>query len=153
MYQPETILSLKEPRSTEDQPFAYDRVRVVGVSPINHSGATAEWTGGDGQGVIIQPLTDFGSTLDEPFGKLQLLYEVESVPELEIPRAAPIKVINSATASAGPTPEEVFKKEAPGVKSEDGKRGRTPLSPLTVPEKDRPSASPLGDATAKGEDG
>lgn len=153
MYQPETILALKEPRTkgTEGdkdyEPFAYDRVKVIGQSPINHGLASAEWSGPDGQGVIIQPITSFGSTLDEPIGKLRLLYEVENLPETEVPREAKVRIIDSSTSAAGQTPEEVFATEAPGVKGEDGKRGRTPLqeSPLTVPEQDIPSSSPLGD--------
>lgn len=153
MYQPDTILALKEPRTkgTEGEkdyePFAYDRVRVVGQSPINHGLASAEWSGPDGQGVIVQPITSFGSTLDEPIGKLRLLYEVESLPEENlIPREAKVRIIDASTSAAGQTPEEVFAEEAPGEKSKDGKRGRTPLenSPLTVPEQEVPSASPLG---------
>lgn len=106
MYEPGTILTLKEPRSTDEEPFPYDRVRVIGVSPINHAaGAAAEWEGASGQGIIVQPETDFAATLDEPIGKLQSLYDVEFVPDNTIV-AEPVKVVTPGTA--GPSPEEVF---------------------------------------------
>lgn len=145
MYEPETVLTLKEPRSTEEKPFPYDRVQVIGQSPINHGTIAEEWTGASGQGVIITPLTDFGSTLDEPYGKLQQMYEVESIPVREALAAVPVRVITPGTA--GPTPEDTFAAEAPGVAPEPGqKRGRTARSPLDGEESVPPSSSPLGDA-------
>lgn len=135
MYEPGTILTLKEPREPEtndkDQEieFPYNRVEVVGQSPIQHAIAGASWVGAEAQGVIVKPLSGFGSTLDEPYGKLKELYDVESIPQHEAPLAQPVKVINSSSGSAGPTPEEVFKEESPGTPPEAGRRrGRT--SPL-----------------------
>jgi hypothetical protein len=146
MYEPGTILKLKDQRPADDEtgePFPYNVVKVVGPSPIGHADK-GKWTGTDADGVIIVPLTNFGSTLDEPFGKLRTLYDVESVPEVEIEVSAPIRVINSATAQAGPTPEEVFAAEAPGVAPEEGQiRGRT--SPLGPPGGPAEADGPLGD--------
>lgn len=149
MYTPGTVLELKvqkDPDPETDEPFPYNEVEVIGPSPIDHGGARGgEWEGASASGVIIKPLTNFGSTLDEPLGKLQALYDVKSVPELELEAAPKIRVIDSSSQSAGPTPEEVFAVEAPGEASEDGKRARTPFeSPLEDPRKPA-SASPLDD--------
>lgn len=128
MYEPGTILALKEPKSTEDAVFPYDTVRVVGQSPINHGASIGSWEGADGQGVIVQPNTEFGSTLDEPYGKLRALYNVESIPEVVI-EAPQIRVVSSASSQAGKTPEEAFE-EVAGPKS--ATRVKTPVSPLDV---------------------
>jgi hypothetical protein len=155
MYAPETILALKESKSKgtpgEDdyEPFAYDEVRVVGSSPVNHALRSAEWTGSNGQGVIITPLTSFGSTLDEPYGKLVKLYDVKELPEERVVyRETPVRVINSASAEAGRTPEEVFAEEAPASEaSQNGRRVRTPIteSPLPQVEGEETGGSPLGE--------
>lgn len=179
MYEPETVLALKNPRTegtppvgtpqrgkegerdyrpaspdyqpaSEDyKPFPYDRVRVIGQSPINHGSTSEEWSGASAQGVIVEPLTEFGSTLDEPYGKLQTLYEVESLPVHEAPATVPVKVINSTSGSAGPTPEEVFEEKAPGEKPAPGqKRGRSKRSPLDDLVSSEDSAtSPLGNVS------
>lgn len=147
MYANDTILVLKDQRDPDPETgeeFPYNKVRVVGPSPIDSGVRASEWVGSSAAGVIITPLSNFGSTLDEPMGKLQALYDVESVPEriVEAPR---IRVVDSSSAEAGPTPEEVFAKDAPGVAPEEGQtRGRTPISPLG--EDPRPAASdgPLG---------
>lgn len=108
-YKPDTILTLKEPRSTPEKPFAYDRVRVVGISPMNHGVRSGEWGNDGGEGIIIQPVGEhFGANLDEPFGKLQHLYDVEFIPEpAKIMRGVPIE-----TYEPGPSPEQVFAEEA-----------------------------------------
>ena len=85
MYETGTILRLREPKSTDDTPFAYDKIEVIGTSPLSHSSLTSSWAGAEAQGVLIKPLTEFGSTLDEPFGRLRELYEVELIPEKVIP--------------------------------------------------------------------
>lgn len=126
MYQPDTVLTLKDPRSTEEEPFPYDRVRVVGQSPVDHGLTSSAWTGSNGQGVIVTPLTSFGSTIDEPYGKLQRLYEVESIPEVVVPVAATVKVLQQT--DAGPSPEDVFAQEAEGA----GNDGRTVKPPAPV---------------------
>jgi hypothetical protein len=144
MYEPGTILALKEPKSTEELNFPYDKVTVVGQSPIDHGGAVGgNWTGPDGQGVIIQPITSFGSTLDEPFGKLRSIYDVESIPE-QIIEAPQVRVVNSTSGSAGPTPEEVFA-EASAGQPKSPTRVRTPIgSPLDeIATAAAPPASPL----------
>jgi hypothetical protein len=42
MYTRNTILELKEPKSTEEAPFPYDRVRVIGTSVVARPGAMGE---------------------------------------------------------------------------------------------------------------
>ncbi|MBA3240071.1 MAG: hypothetical protein H0T60_02500 [Acidobacteria bacterium] len=105
-------MTLKEPRSEEGNPFPYDRVKVVGQSPVDHAGGLAsQWVGAHAQGVIITPVGEgFGSTVDEPFGKLQELYEVAEIPEVLAPTAPDVTVITPE--SAGPSPEDVFAVEA-----------------------------------------
>lgn len=145
MYTPDTILKLKEPRSTEDKPFPYDRVRVINASPVSkgHEGKT-KYTGADAQGVVIEPLESFQANLDEPFGKLIALYDVESVPE-RVVEQPPVRVIDSrSTVDAGPTPEQRFAAEAPGD-PEASISGRKPrVSPLEDPN-DAKADGPLGD--------
>lgn len=136
MYAIDTILTLKEPRENDeetDEVFAYNVVRVVGESPVQHT-SRGDYEGPDAKGVIIVPLANFGGTLDEPFGKLRQLYNVTTMPVTEIAPPSPIRVIDSSSAQAGPTPEEVFQDEAPGVAPLPGQiRARTPMSPLDDP--------------------
>lgn len=108
MYARDTILTLKKPRSTPDTPFAYDRVRVIGASPVHYSGLESEWTSSNAQGVIIAPLTEFASTETKPYGWLLETYDVEFIPDTVVPKVQDIKVVDSAGGQAGPTPEETF---------------------------------------------
>lgn len=149
MYEPGTILTLKEQRDPDEEtgePFAYNRVEVIGESPV--SIPRGGWEGSDARGVIVTPLSNFGGVLDEPFGKLRELYDVESIPERVMNIAPQVRVINSSTASAGPTPEEVFAAQAPGVAPEPGqKRGRTkPLGEAGAPKS---ADGPLGPSRRK----
>lgn len=136
MYATDTILTLKEQRDPDeetDEAFAYNVVRVIGVSPIQHT-SRGDYVGDDAKGVIVTPIANFGGVLDEPFGKLRQLYDVTETPTTEIQPASPIRVIDSSTAAAGPTPEEIFREQAPGVAPEPGQiRARTPHSPLSDP--------------------
>ncbi len=136
MYAADTILTLKAQRPPDDETdeaFAYNQVRVIGESPVQHT-SKGEYVGPDARGVIVVPMSNFGGTLDEPFGKLRQLYDVSEMPDTTIQPPSPIRVIDSSTAQAGPTPEEVFRDEAPGSAPEPGqKRGRTPISPLSDP--------------------
>lgn len=143
MYEADTILTLKEPHEADSETgeeFPYNRVRVVGESPVSHPNKGG-WTGADARGVIIVPLTNFGGNLDEPFGKLREIYDVESIPEHEAP-ANPVRVVKGGTASVGPTPEEIFAAEAPGEPPEgDEPRART--KPLGEPGGPKDAGSPL----------
>lgn len=135
MYAKDTILKLREQRAPDEETgeeFPYNRVKVIGQSPVSHAGKEDNpWEGPDADGVLLEGLTNFGATLDEPFGKCKTLYEVESVPEVTVPVAQPIRVIDAQTAEAGATPEEVFAQEAPGTPPEEGqRRGRSGVSPL-----------------------
>lgn len=152
MYVPNTVLKLKKQRkdiqipekkdpdtgrvrAAHKLPFPYNKVRVIGTSPIAH-------VAGD-PGVILEPLTAFGSTLDEPLSKVQRLYDIESEPVEEV-IIEPIRVIRAGTRDAGPTPEEIFAKESPGTPPEPGQtRART--SPLGDDEAPKEPDSPLGD--------
>lgn len=146
MYEPNTVLTLKNPRDPDPETgeeFPYNEVRVVGPSPVSYA-AHGEWEGVNAAGVIVTPLANFGSTLDEPYGKLVALYDVTEIPVIEVDVVPQIRVINSTSQSAGPTPEERFATEAPGVAPEPGQiRGRTPRSPLDDP-RPKPSDGPLG---------
>lgn len=160
MYKTGSVLVLKEPRDPspkldretgepvtrgpkgKEKPvlleFPYNRVVVIGESPINTD--RGGWSGPDAKGVIIQPLTDFAGNLDEPFGKLRSLYNVESIPENEAPAEIKVRQINSATNEAGPTPEEIFSEKAPGKPPAEGQiRARTasPFEDIT-PKSDSP---------------
>ncbi len=125
-------------------PFPYNKVEVIGPSPVIHSDPNSPWQGADAVGVIIRPLSDFAGNLDEAFGKLKQLYNVVSVPEaIEQPVERTIRVIDAATNQAGETPEEVFAREAPGIPAEAGKkRGRTPFDDVK-PEPGTKGRSPL----------
>lgn len=147
MYEPDTILALKEQRDPDPETlekFPYNRVRVIGPSPVSHADK-GDWKGVDAQGVIVVPLTNFGSTLDEPFGKLREIYDVEEIPVRETEVVQKVRVINANTAAAGPTPEEIFAREAPGAPPEEGQtRART--SPLGDPGGPAEADGPLGKA-------
>jgi hypothetical protein len=146
MYAKDTILSLKtqrDPDKETGEEFPYNKVRVVGESPVSHA-HKGTWEGAEAKGVIVVPLTNFGATLDEPFGKLRTMYDVSEIPEVIIEQPQ-IRVIDSSSAAAGATPEEVFADKAPGVPPEEGQtRGRTPHSPLGEPGGPATSDGPLG---------
>ena len=112
MYENGTILKRREP--VEDADYPYNFLEVVGESPMTYAN-TADWTGAEARGVIVQATFDpdtengtpFAPTLDEPVGKLNELYEIVSVPELVVPTEQVIK-----RAPTLPTPEEAFKEQA-----------------------------------------
>ncbi len=152
MYKPDTILALKNPRTEYDddgevvgEAFPYDRIRVIGQSPVNHATMSTEWVGANGQGVIVEPLTEFGANLDEPFGRLQELYDVESLPEPAVFRGTEVEVVEPA--DLGPSPEQVFANEAE-KEGKDSRRAKprrfipsplveTPPDPAAEAEKER----------------
>lgn len=134
MYAMGTILTLKEPHGPDpetDEPFAYNEVEVIGQSPVSHD-HKGEWVEADAAGVLLKGLTNFGATLDEPYGKVKALYEVKSIPEpVEIDAKQVVRVVDAHSAQAGETPEEVFAAKAPGTPPEEGQtRGRGGVSPL-----------------------
>jgi hypothetical protein len=158
MYAPDTILKLRSQREPDDETgeeFAYNRVRVIGPSPVNHAEkADAKYTGTDAAGVLLEGLSNFGATLDQPFGRLRELYEVESIPEKVVEVKPTIRVVESNVTDAGPTPEDVFKTEAPGVPPEEGQiRGRTPLDPLAELDTAADPHDPLAEPAPKPEAG
>jgi hypothetical protein len=107
MFEPGTTLRLREPQSTEEAPYPYDRVTVIGQSPIQHSRPTADspFAGQDAVGYIISPAGEgFGPTLDKPYGELAELYEIESYPT-DPATGEPIVPKN---VSKGPSPEQAF---------------------------------------------
>lgn len=177
MYQNDTVLTLKAPRwrpvedgepgdwQTEDyekfkkdpkvtgEEFEYNRVRVIGVSPVVHSGRDGgQWVGASGQGVIIEPLAGFASNVDYPLGFIQSKYDIESVPELADPRDTVYGLPREYTRvdlsrSQSPTPEEVFAKEAPSTETPKPKADiADPLGAAAEAAKQAAKVSgPLGD--------
>ena len=108
-------------------PEAYHRIEVIGQSPLSHSSAASEWTGTNADGVLIRPLTDFGSTLDEPYGRLRDLYEIESIPDAVI--AAQAATAPQAAYIAPQTVEEVFEDASGGPeRAKPAKVKRSPLA-------------------------
>lgn len=151
MYAVDTILSLKEQRPADDETgeeFPYNRVRVVGESPVSHA-HKGEYRGADAVGVILVPLSNFGSTLDYPFGHLKAIYDVESVPEREVNAQTTVRIIDSSTAEAGQTPEEVFKEKAPGKSPEEGQRRARTDFPLGEPTGPPGTGGPLDPANLR----
>jgi hypothetical protein len=150
MYATDTILKLKKQKKPEKNDkgemveFPYNRVRVLGMSPVSHTGGASDWSGASATGVIIAPITSYSGNLDEPYGKLQALYDVESEPSLEVFKPAPVRMIEAYTAAAGKSPEEVFAEQAPGPAPKPGQiRARTPMSPLEDPRKPVTQSGPL----------
>lgn len=134
MYAKDTILVLKEQRPPDEEtgePFPYNKIRVIGESPVSRANDEG-WEGSDADVVLAEAVSNFGAVLDEPYGKLKVLYDVESIPEpVEVAAQPVVRVIDSQSAEAGQTPEEVFAAEAPGQPPEPGqKRARTGVSPL-----------------------
>ena len=130
-------------RSQVEVPFPYNRVRVVGTSFITYTrppgsdDLTKEsYEGQDAIGIIITPETSFAATLDEPYGKLRRLYDIEALPEhiIEQPK---VVVRRGPSAIAGPSPEDVFRGD--NTVDEAPRSARNPKSPLEDP---RPSAEP-----------
>ena len=107
MYREGTILELKEPRSTESDPFPYDQVEVIGISPVTHAGGASDWDGVNAQGVIVRPLTEFGATIDEPYGKLRALYSIIEEPG-EDEDGKVVAAVSVVNALRGDSPEDVF---------------------------------------------
>jgi hypothetical protein len=151
MFTRNTVLVLKEPKSTKDAPFPYDRVRVLGPSPVHRPSATGEWEGADAQGVIIQPVDEFAGNLDEPYGRLKRLYKIESEPE-PVDQNIRVEVIPAHTRQAGLTPEEAFAQanEEAGIKPgqkrsavADYMHAMDPLDSLDVNDPARAPQSPL----------
>lgn len=80
MHPPGTILALRAPIGTDEKPYPYDRVVVIGTSPVQHL-TEAKWKGQDATSIVIQPVDSFGGNVDKPLGEINELYEVESYPE------------------------------------------------------------------------
>ncbi len=144
MFQPETVLTKREPFAEDHASAPYNRVRVIGQSPINHGTIQTEWVGGQAQGVIVQPLDGFGATLDEPYGKLVDLYEIESVPENIIP-AEPI--VHHVPQDGSPSPEDVFREEAREATVEKAE----PAKPKDILAGEEPSAEEVAEREARKE--
>jgi hypothetical protein len=110
MFEPNTVLRLREPEGTEEEPHPYDRVVVVGQSPVQHATESGSpWAGADATGFIIRPLDGFDATLDKPLGLLDELYEVESYPTDPI-TGEPLRPENNPRNA--PSPEQALAKAA-----------------------------------------
>lgn len=97
----------KEPVAEDDHRYAYNEIKVIGLSPIQEVGRSTEWQGQKGSWVSISPETSFDKVIDRPFGELQRDYEVVSIPE---PPAQPTPHRKGPPPAAnGPTPEDAFR--------------------------------------------
>lgn len=124
MFAPGTTLRLREPQGTEDAPHPYDRVLVVGQSPVQHATSSGSmWAGNDAVGYIIRPLSDFAPTLDKPSGELNDLYEVESYPT-DPATGEPIRPENNPLNR--PSPEQALAQAAREAEPAPPPRERVP---------------------------
>jgi hypothetical protein len=167
LYVEETILALKEPKYIDDEGktrplseftgkkgeeprlFPYNRVKVIGQSPINYAHRDEGWEGTEAHGVIIQPMTEFSSTLDEPYGRLVRMYDVEHVPVDDVVEGAVASDRGftqvPASRNLPPSPEEVFRlaRENPDAPPSPT-RVKTPMDPLAELDPGDPATkSPL----------
>lgn len=110
MFEPGTILALREPQSTEDETYPYDRVLVVGQSPVHHATASGSpFAGADATGFIIRPLEEFAPTVDKPLGLINELYEIEAYPT-DPTTGEPLRPENNPRNL--PTPEQALRRAA-----------------------------------------
>lgn len=158
MYQPGTILRLREPQSTDDTPYAYDLVEVVGQSPVQHATrGDSPWAGQDAIGWIIKPAGDgFAPTIDKPLGQLQELYEIDTWPTDEL--GEPLTPQN--TPQNLPSPEQVFAQQGREHRAEVRKRadsfqhdGKTPEQVLREGAAKSAAAKPRGRQAKESTDG
>lgn len=108
MFEPGTILALRDPQSTDDKPYAYDRVFVVGQSPVQHTSAdpNTPWAAQDAIGFILRPAgKSFGPVIDRPYGEINELYEVEEYPTNPV-TGEPLKPENNPQNR--PSPEQIL---------------------------------------------
>jgi hypothetical protein len=145
----EKAVEIKKTKTQVEQPFPYNRVRVIGPSFITYSRQRGSedpekepYYGTDALGVIIVPESGFAATLDEPYGKLRRLYEIEQLPEPILEEVRVVKRPPSPSALAGPTPEEVFAGNQP-IGDSAPRTAPNPRSPLEDPRPTAKRVSPL----------
>ena len=124
-YLPDTILERKEPKGNDP----YDKVRVIGVSPTSFTAAEdTHWGAGGGQGILLQPVEEFGANADVPLGEVQDTYKIVFEPDISalVPTvdglpAGPLRPI----LNTPPSPEDRFRadqdkpaKKAPAKKAD-----------------------------------
>lgn len=106
MFAPGTILRLREPQSTEEKPYPYDLIEVVGQSPVQHATSSeSPWAGPDAVGFVVKPAGTFAPTVDKPLGELNELYEIERYP-LDSTTGEPLKPEN--LPQNVPTPNQIL---------------------------------------------
>lgn len=171
MYVPGTILTLKDQRETDPETgevYAYNEIEFVTTSPVSILD-TEGWTGEDATFCVLVPRSNFGGTINRPFGQIRELYEIKSVPagpglaavdalpeiksveQQEAERAALIAERQLQLKAQRP-PEQVFAEEAPGKAPEAGEiRARTtsPLPDIVAPGRKDPLAPPATKPTRK----
>lgn len=114
-----TILKRSEPKGDK-----FDRLTVVGVSPIKSTGL-GEWAGsGPGDCIIVNPTDEFGAPQNLPIAIANTEYDIEFEPE-----EAPTHIVAEpkVTAQRLLTPEESFRRDAKR-KSTPSIRKRTPIT-------------------------
>lgn len=107
-YTPGTIIKRKKPFKEDDELACYNELRVVGYSARQAAIRTGEWEGQGGDEITVTPTT-FGAVVDRPAGELERDYTIVSIPDREQAILPPKTVTR---ADPGPSPEEVFRKQA-----------------------------------------
>lgn len=129
MFESGTILALREPQSTKEEPYPYDKVCVVGQSPVQHATAgTSAFAGQDAVGYILRPAgKEFGPVIDRPFGEINELYRIESYPT-DPTTGQELKPENFPPGM--PSPEQVFS-EAAKKEQDAAKKNQRPKAKVT----------------------
>lgn len=126
-YVPGTILTRKQPIDPPDSEDSidlsvYNRIEIIGRSPVQRGIRPAEWTGQAGDEYSIKPFEAFGEVIDTPQGALEKDYDVVTIPERPTIQRETLTVLEP-----GPSPEQQFAAEQSGPKSDH--RVETPLAP------------------------
>lgn len=119
----DTILVRK--RAKKDHPF--NRIKVVGVSPIRGARATGEWVGESGDDIIVEGLSAFAAPTTFPSTVLERDYDVESMPEVFEQVIDPRRRPRVSQLS----PEESLRRQAAEIeagKAEESTREKTAIT-------------------------
>lgn len=104
----DTILERKRPLGKNHNLYPFNKVRVVGRSPIK-APSFSEWEGADGETLLVEPLTAFATHQSMPVSIADRDYTVTYDPP------APEGALGINSPDAGPrllTAEEQFAREA-----------------------------------------
>lgn len=113
-----TILARDTPKDNK-----YDRVSVVGPSPISHASA-GEWAGHGGDAIIVQPVGEFGPPEIMPIRAAAEEYSIEFEPD---PAPTHIESAQGGRATRQLAPEEQFRAAAKRGGDSPSEREKTPI--------------------------